>query len=279
MGQPGMPGSQFAMRDEGALGRRIKDIERSIQQLAAANPLGTSGIHPKMGGIDVNGFINSLRLDGTVGVSMDEDGVFVVYGPDGTTPVARFGPLDNSAPGQYGVEVLVDTTWVQLGAQSTTWDTVSGKPGWASSAASIAGTNISGTVPASTEAAHALDADGSVRAYNTEPGGVGANYAVWVDADFKLCRNTSSRRYKSGIQAHIVGAENVLQLQPVKYVRTGTGQTEYGLIAEEVHQLVPDLVTWFEDQIDGVRYDLLSVALLDVVRDQENRIRALVVLC
>jgi hypothetical protein len=46
-------------------------------------------------------------------------------------------------------------------------------------------------------------------------------------------------------------------------------------VAEQVHEHVPELVSWFDGEIDSVRYDLLSVALIDVVRDQENRIRAL----
>lgn len=270
--QPGAVGSNFPGED--ALVRKVKDLERSIQQFAAANPLSTAGIRAKPGGIDVTGFINSLRLDGTVGVAMDEDGVFIVYGPDGTTPVARFGPLE-SAPGQYGVEVLVGTTWVQLGAQSTTWDTVSGKPGWSSNPASIAGTNISGTVPAATEAAHTLDADGSVRAYNNEPAGTGSYYAVWVDANQKLCRNTSSIAYKENVRAHTLDPASVLELQPVIYDRKAGGSNEYGLIAEQVQEHVPELVQWFDGKVDGVRYELLPVALLDVVRDQENRIRAL----
>lgn len=269
------PGRFTIPAGEDAIIRRIQNLERTVQMNAAANPLGASGIHTKTGGIDVAGFINSLRTDGTVGVSMDETGVFEVMDAAGTTPVARFGPLDNSAPGQYGVEVLVGTTWVQLGAQSTTWDTVSGKPGWSSNPASIAGTNISGTVPAATEAAHALDADGSVRAYNTEPAGTGSYYAVWVDANQKLCRNTSSIAYKENVRAHSLVPAKVLNLQPVIYDRKAGGSNEYGLIAEQVQEHVPELVQWFDGKVDGVRYELLAVALLDVVRDQENRIRAL----
>jgi hypothetical protein len=205
---------------------------------------------------------------------MDDDGVFVVYDAAGTTPVARFGPLDNSAPGQYGVEVKVGATWVQIGAQATTWATVAGRPGVTGGAA-IGGEFITGTVPASTEAAHALDADGSVRAYNNEPAGTGSYYAVWVDANQKLCRNTSSIAFKENVRAHSLDPAKVLELQPVIYDRKAGGRNEYGLIAEQVQEHIPELVQWFEGAVDGVRYELLPVALLDVVRDQENRLRAL----
>jgi hypothetical protein len=264
----------FNPRGEDWIGREFAELRRELRELKAANPFGPMGIKPQAGGIDVDGFINSLRVDGTKGVSMDEDGVFVVYSDDGTTPVARFGPLDNSAPGQYGVEVLVGATWVQLGAQATTWNTVAGRPG-TTGGATIDGSFITGTVPAATEAGHALDADGSARAYNNEPAGTGSYYAVWVDANKKLCRNTSSIAYKENVRAHNLDPAKVLELQPVIYDRKAGGRNEYGLIAEQVAEQIPELVQWFEGAVDGVRYELLPVALLDVVRDQENRLRAL----
>lgn len=36
----------------------------------------------------------------------------------------------------------------------------------------------------------------------------------------------------------------------------------------------PELVVWLDGKIDGLRYDLLALGMLDVVRDQEKRIRA-----
>lgn len=269
MPQPGMPSAS----GEDWLVRRVQGLERTVQELASANVFGPMGIKPRRGGIDVQGFVNSLREDGTVGVSMDDDGIFIVYGPDGTTPVARFGPLE-SAPGEYGVEVLVGDTWVQLGNQSAVWEGIAGRPG-TTGGATIPGSFITGTVTAATEAAHALDADGSARAYNNEPAGTGSYYAVWVDANKKLCRNTSSIAYKDNVRTHTLDPAKVLELQPVIYDRKAGGRNEYGLIAEQVQEHVPELVQWFEGKVDGVRYELLPVALLDVVRDQENRLRAL----
>lgn len=283
MGQPGLPGSQFSLRDEGATGRRIKDLERTVQQLAAANQLATAGISARPGGIDVTGFINSLRLDGTKGVAMDDDGVFIVYSEDGTSPVARFGPLE-AAPGQYGVEVLVGATWVQLGAQAVTWDLVAGKPVWAADPAAIDGSNITGPVAEATEAAHALDADGSEYGWTNNVAGT-SFYALWVgnDGGYHLGRNVSSIKYKENVTDATLAPDAVLNLRPVRYDRKPSGidgefpgaKNEFGLIAEEVAEHLPEIVTTFEGEIDGVRYDLLAVALLEVVRDQENRIRAL----
>ncbi|QDG65859.1 hypothetical protein NIBR502772_06175 [Pseudarthrobacter sp. NIBRBAC000502772] len=49
----GLPGSQFPGED--AQGREVKDLKRTVQQLAAANPLATAGISAVEGGIIVEG--------------------------------------------------------------------------------------------------------------------------------------------------------------------------------------------------------------------------------
>jgi hypothetical protein len=278
MGQPG----QFGIKGEDWIVRELADIRRQMQQDRAANPFGPMGIIPKPGGIDVQGFVNSLRLDGTKGVAMDDDGVFIVYSDDGTTPVARFGPLDNSAPGQYGVEVLVGTTWVQIGAQAVTWDLVAGKPVWAADPAHIAGANISGAVASATEATHAAQADGSEYGWTNNVAGT-SFYALWVgnDGGFHLGRNVSSIKYKENVTDATVAPEAVLNLRPVRYDRKPSGtngefpgaKNEFGLIAEEVAEHLPEIVTTFEGEIDGVRYDLLAVALLPVLQRHEQIIK------
>jgi hypothetical protein len=290
--QPG----QFQPRGEDFLIRMVQDLAARVARNEAANPFASMGISPKAGGIDVNGYVNSLRPDGTVGVSMDDDGVFLVYDAAGTTPVARFGPLASS-PGDYGVEVLVGGVWVQLGAQAVTWDLVAGKPGWSSNPASIAGTNISGTVANATEAVHAAQADGSEYGWTNNVAGT-SFYALWVgnDGGFHLGRNVSSIKYKENVTDAALDPAAILSLRPVRYDRKPTfkypededgnrlegpaqrfegAKGEFGLIAEEVAPHLPEIVTTFEGEIDGVRYDLLGVALLPVVQQQAEDIATL----
>lgn len=273
MTQPGQLGS--GVSNDGDVMRMLADMDRRIRELAAANPFTPMGITPLPGGIDVAGFINSLRTDGTVGVSMTAAGVFVVMDATGTTPVARFGPLDNSAPGQYGVEVLVGSTWVQIGAQTTTWGTISGRPG-VTGGATIDGSFITGTVPDSAEADHADQSDGSQYGWTNNVAGT-TQYAVWVgnDGGYHFGRNVSSIRYKENVRSHYTDPANVLALTPVLYDKISGGQNEYGLIAEQVAEHCPELISWFEGNIDSVRYDLLSVQLLNVVKHQDAQIQAL----
>lgn len=102
----------------------------------------------------------------------------------------------------------------------------------------------------------------------------GGYFAMWMGANLQIGRNTSSRRYKEAIEPHAVDPAAVLALEPVSYHRIGSPeeQHEYGLIAEDVAEHLPEIVVEYGGQIDGVRYDLLAVALLGVVKTQARRL-------
>jgi hypothetical protein len=111
---------------------------------------------------------------------------------------------------------------------------------------------------------------------------VGGNrFATWMSDDGGVRvfgRSVSSRRYKDEIEAHEVDVAAVLELEPVTYHYKSDepGVREFGLIAEDVHDAgLPEIVTRFNGRIDGIRYDLLSVALLAVVKAQHAELEAL----
>lgn len=287
MPQPG----QFAPRGDDYLIRKIQELESRVARNEAANPFATMGITPKEGGIDVAGFINSLRADGTVSLAMDDSGAFVVYDGAGAE-VARFGELVNSNPGNYGVEILYAGSWVQVGAGNVDWGNISNKPAtFAPSTHTHAGSQVTSRVGSAT------DAIGSASGWANNVMGT-EFYAVWVgnDGNFSFGRNTSSIRYKENVRDIAVDPDAVLQLRPVvfdrkpqyKYPEDEAGvrvegpaqeipgaKDEYGLIAEEVLPLVPQLVQYFEGQVDGVRYERGFVALLPVIQRQAEQIAAL----
>lgn len=124
-------------------------------------------------------------------------------------------------------------------------------------------------------------ANGTKKCHNNAVGGSGTYYSVWVQGDGVFGRNVSSIRYKENVRDSDVDAASVLALEPVVYDRkadeNGEGnKDEFGLIAEQVANTLPEIVVRNEEGvIDAVRYDLLSVALLAVVKDQESRIARL----
>lgn len=249
---------------------RLSRIESRLDNLMTTpwlvNASTGSGIGQPGIKIDAEGVHAFNSDDQQITAMLTTDGSVTAYDTGGN-PVARFGPLTNSSPGNYGVEVLAGGSWVQVGAGTVTWANVGGKPStFPPSPHTHAGTDITSAVN---------DASGSSHAFNYNVGGT-SFYAVWVGSDNLLGKNTSSARYKENIRQHRIDPARVLALEPVLYERKHNGGvTEYGLVAEQVAEHVPELAQWFHGHIDNVRYDLLAVALLQVVKDQERRLRAL----
>jgi len=95
------------------------------------------------------------------------------------------------------------------------------------------------------------------------------------------CATTSSRRYKEDIQPMAQLSERLLKLRPVTFrYRTpdadGHKSIQYGLIAEEVAEVFPELVVFDKDgQPDAVKYQVLTPMLLNEVQQQAAEIREL----
>jgi hypothetical protein len=88
----------------------------------------------------------------------------------------------------------------------------------------------------------------------------------------------SSERYKTAIAPMGANTTKLGQLRPVTFhLKTDPhGALQYGLIAEEVAKVYPELVIRYEaGRIYGVRYDELAPMLLNEVQQQATEIRTL----
>jgi hypothetical protein len=92
----------------------------------------------------------------------------------------------------------------------------------------------------------------------------------------QLCRNganqlsfcSSSLRYKNQIQPFNSGLALINQLRPVSFNWTAGGERDLGLVAEEVAEIEPLLVTHNEKgQVEGIKYDRINVALVNAVKE------------
>jgi hypothetical protein len=103
---------------------------------------------------------------------------------------------------------------------------------------------------------------------------------VYVNAGGRLGTSTSSsRRFKQDIRDIVGESERLMRLRPVAFRYKPefdpTGVTQYGLIAEEVAEVYPDLVTSDRDgQPEGVRYHLITPLLLNEVQKQRRAAEA-----
>jgi uncharacterized coiled-coil protein SlyX len=89
---------------------------------------------------------------------------------------------------------------------------------------------------------------------------------VVIDSDGQLGTVSSSRRFKKEIKPMDTASEAILALKPVTFHYEGdeTNRSEFGLIAEEVAQVNPDLVVHDENgEIYTVRYEAVNAMLLN----------------
>lgn len=88
---------------------------------------------------------------------------------------------------------------------------------------------------------------------------------------------TSTIKVKENIR-HLEGSlSKVLALSAVKYdLKDGTAKNQIGLIAEEVHKVIPEVVYRDEEgEIGGVQYARLVAVLIEGMKEQEARIKVL----
>lgn len=273
-----MPNAQLGLPYE--LSQTLQNLQRQLTALST-QPILLNASTGQDGGKGLTTDKDGLHVYNSSGREVARfatvDGALVNYDAKGNE-IARYGLLTHTAAGTYGAEVLVNGTWVQLGAQSTTWDTISGKPTtyntvnqkWAPDAHTHPGGDITSQVSS------AAQSDGSQYGWTNNVAGT-SFYQVWVgnDGGYHFGRNVSSIRYKTNVRSHYTDPASVLALTPVLYDRINGNKNEYGLIAEQVAQYCPELISWFNGQIDSVRYDLLAVALLSVIKSQDSRLKAL----
>jgi hypothetical protein len=100
---------------------------------------------------------------------------------------------------------------------------------------------------------------------------------VMIDSNGQLGTVNSSRRLKEDIRDMGDSSSNLLRLRPVTYrykesYTDGSNPQDYGLIAEEVAEVYPDLVVKNKDgDVETVQYHKLTPMLLNEVQKQDRR--------
>jgi hypothetical protein len=101
---------------------------------------------------------------------------------------------------------------------------------------------------------------------------------VLINSAGQLGIQASSSRYKRDIQPMGAHSRGLLQLRPVifRYQQDAQGERQYGLIAEEVAQVYPELVTrGATGEVEAVRYQEVIPMLLNEVQHQHRQLAEL----
>ena len=163
----------------------------------------------------------------------------------GTNNTAIGGNAGYNITGSYNIDIF------NLGASTDTGVIRIGTPGDQTSAfiAGISGVGVSGA-------------------------------AVIVNSSGQLGVVSSSRRYKQDIEPMGDASDRVFQLRPVRFRylkpdENGNKPIQYGLIAEEVAEVFPELVIRNKDgQPETVAYHLLAGLLLNELQKEHSKIEA-----
>jgi Chaperone of endosialidase len=110
-----------------------------------------------------------------------------------------------------------------------------------------------------------------------QPGG---SQAVYVNSDGKLGAQVSSRRFKDGIKPVGTVSEAIYALKPVSFRYKAeiepTRPLSFGLIAEDVQKINPDLVMLdAEGKPGSVRYDAVNAMLLNEFLKEHRTVQEL----
>ena len=107
---------------------------------------------------------------------------------------------------------------------------------------------------------------------------VGSAIPVLIDGNGQLGTISSSRRFKKEIKAMDQTSEAILALKPVTFhYKSDTKSTpQFGLIAEEVADVNPDLVVRdAKGEIYTVRYDAVNAMLLNEFLKEHRKVQDL----
>jgi hypothetical protein len=104
---------------------------------------------------------------------------------------------------------------------------------------------------------------------------------VVIDSAGQLGTVNSSRRFKEDIQDMGLASHDLMRLRPVTFryqqpFADGSKPIQFGLVAEEVAEVYPDLVAHSADgRIEAVKYQVLDSMLLNEVQRQQREIQSL----
>jgi hypothetical protein len=110
---------------------------------------------------------------------------------------------------------------------------------------------------------------------------------VYVNSSGQIMRNSSSKRYKKDIKDLEINTSLIYKLRPVSYIGKSDNKPYFGLIAEEVAQVIPELAEFAREKDvvpgsnsdkmipDAVKYPMLSVLLLKEMQKHQAKIEEL----
>jgi hypothetical protein len=119
-----------------------------------------------------------------------------------------------------------------------------------------------------------LDVNGTLAVWSL--GTTGSTPLCWNSGTFQISNcSSSSLRYKRNIAPFSSGMNVINLLRPITYDWKMDGTSDIGFGAEDIAKIDPRFVIYGpKGEIDGVRYDRLSVVFVNALKEQQAQIEA-----
>jgi len=264
--------------------------------------LGVTGTATFSGNIDVDGTTNldavdidgNVQLDGTLTVGVNDtghnvtfygatDGAYMKYDQAADRLIVLGGEIGiGTASPAKPLDIVTASGDAYIKQSDGTTTTVFGPAGNSSALWGTTSNHDIYFIVNNTEKLR-LKADGTLNSSKTYTTTTSTSANMVVDSspqgDFK--RSTSSIKFKTDVETmDDDSADAVLNLRPVSYKSLCSGddkdRSHWGFIAEEVVEIDSRLVHFGPNgEADGVQYDRVIPALVNVIKRQEARITAL----
>ena len=80
------------------------------------------------------------------------------------------------------------------------------------------------------------------------------------------------RRLKANIENTKYGLETILKLAPVDYTLKSNGLAQIGFIAQEMEEIIPEIVSTDANGYKGIAYAKLTPILVEAIKEQQRLI-------
>jgi hypothetical protein len=103
--------------------------------------------------------------------------------------------------------------------------------------------------------------------------GTAGSTQVCINSSNRIASCSSSLRYKTDLAPYRPGIDIIRRLRPITFDWKDTGHRDLGFGAEDVAKIDPLLVTYnAQGQVEGVKYDRITTALVNAVNEQQAQI-------
>jgi hypothetical protein len=119
-----------------------------------------------------------------------------------------------------------------------------------------------------------LDVSGTIHASNLNGGAT----TLSTDASGNIIRTPSDKRLKKNIRKIKNALGKIMKLRGVFFdwkKEANMGSSSYGLIAQEVNHVIPELVSKSNEGLMSVNYPNMVAVLIEAVKEQQEQILSL----